>query len=193
MILENINNKIHIIKEAEYLPEYISLRKKSICENALVYIYWMYNENSVYKEVLPSQRKRYIAERHLKGVNIDEIENDKDVQDFIEIYNEIQLSREERLRLKVQNDMDDLLERLSNIKFTKKIQVTIDVELDGVTYPKKVTVEMDNSKEKGDALKMAETLIELSKKLEIMVKGQINKKKEQKIRLYDKMPKNIKK
>lgn len=192
MILELINNKVFIIKEAEFLPEYVSLCKKKFKEEALTFIYYMYNENSVYKELLPSQRRKYVSERHLQGYSVEEIEKDEDVQKFIDIYNEIQLSREERLRQKVQEDMDDLLDRLSNIKFSKTVIVNVEVEEKGSTVTKKVSVEIDNSKEKGEALKLAETLIELSKKLEIMVKGQTNKKKEQKIRLYDKMPKNTK-
>ena len=192
MILELINNKVFIIKEAEYLPEYLSLCKKKFKDDALTFIYYMYNENSVYKELLPSQRRKYVAERHLQGVDVEEIEKDEDVQKFIKIYNEIQLSREERLRQKVQRDMDDLLDRLSDIKFSKTVLVNVDVEVDGNIITKKVPVEIDNSKEKGDALKLSETLIELSKKLEVMVKGQTNKKKEQKVRLYDKMPKTIK-
>lgn len=198
MILEEQEGKIYFIKEAKSIPEVVSLYKNNKEEfvlKAIEYVYWMYSENSVYREMLPSQRKSYICKRHLGGDEAELYEENKEVKALIKLYDEIQLSREERLRVQIQRDMDDLLVRLGNIKFTKEVMVDIEgTTKEGLTVKKKALVEMDNSKEKAETLAISKTLILLSKELETLIKANSkNKKIEQKRRLFDNIPKKIKK
>jgi hypothetical protein len=195
MILEEIDGKVEVIKEAQYIEEVLKLKKhgKEFYDKALTYIFWMYCNESIYREMLTSQRKLYICKRHLGGEDINLYENNKDVKNFINLYEEIQCSREERLRKNVQNDMDDLITRIGNIKFTKIVTVEVPVEINGLIENKKVQVEIDNSKEKADALALSKSLISLSKELEQLIKiGSKNKKIEMRRRMFDYLPKTKK-
>lgn len=196
MILEEQNGKIQVTDIARSMPEVIALKKNGAeyFENAITYIFWMHADESIYKEMLHSQRKLYICKRHLDNANPDDYEKNEDVQRFIELYDDIQLSREERLRKSIQKDMDDLLTRITHIKFTKEVRVEIEVEENGETKKKRVMQEVDNTKEKLEALQSAKTLLQLSKDLDVIIKANIkNKKTEVRKRLYDRLPKKIKK
>jgi len=192
MILEEIEGEVVICDIAKNIQEVVSLKKEgpAFFRNAITFIYWMYNEESIYREMLHSQRKTYICKRHLAGEDPEIYENNVCVKKFINLYEEIQCSREERLRRAVQVDMDDLLNRLSTIKFTKKVQVSVTVEEKGEDVVKKIFVEIDNSKEKADAMALSLTLINLSRQLELKVKETAKtKKQDQSRRMFDRIPK----
>ena len=195
MILEENNGKIVVAEIAKSLPIVKDLMKKGpeYFEKAITYIFWMHSDQSIYKELLDSQRKLYICKEHLDNENPDDFEKCEEVQRFVELYDDIQLSREERVRKALQKDMDDLLTRLTKIGFTKMVTVEIDVEENGETSKKRVKREVDNTKEKLEALQSAKTILQLSKDLDLIIKSNVkNKKSEARKRLFDRLPKKAK-
>ena len=71
--------------------------------------------------------------------------------------------------------------------------VEIDVEENGETSKKRVKREVDNTKEKLEALQSAKTILQLSKDLDLIIKSNVkNKKSEARKRLFDRLPKKAK-
>ena len=165
---------------------------KKFFHDCLMYVFFVYNQNGVYKDSFEGYKKKMVIERHLPKRKIEDFEENTRVVAVIQEYLDRQMSKTERFLYQLEKDMESLLTRVSTIPYTKVVKAKIPyVDADGETTMIPAEVEIDNSKEKEDAIKLGERMLDYEEKLRNKVmKENVDKKKAGKtLRLFDK-PKN---
>lgn len=156
----------------------------------ITYIYWAYKKDGEYRNLV--KRKRQMLAADHTGESFERFEENIAVIKVINLYIELQLSPVERLYEGIKADIDEMLERIRKIPFTKEIKVEMFVDVpvselsnETVKKPIKQIVEMDNSEEKFKAINRADQLIDLEEKLrKKVIKEQQDKRDKQK-RIFD--------
>ena len=162
---------------------------KGFFKDVLKYVFFVYKKDGVYKDTFERYRKQMVIERHLPKRNHQDLEANKRVVALIQEYLDRQMTKNERLLYQLEKDIDNLLQRVSNIPYTKEVTVKVPVtNSDGETTYIPTKVEMDNSEEKEKAIKLASGMIDYGDKLRSKIlKDKIeNKKKGSENRLFDK-------
>jgi hypothetical protein len=95
---------------------------------------------------------------------------------------DLQFTTVERMILKVDEDMEILLKKISEVPLTKRVKMKIKIDDDGRTEER--VIDMDNSEEKFKVMQIAEKLIEYQTKLREKIVRDEKKKKTHK-RLFD--------
>lgn len=162
-------------------------KTKKFFMDSLKYTYYVYKKNGVYDGIFEGYRKKMVVERHLPGREIQHFEDNKRVRALITEFQNLQLTKIERFYYQLEKDIEQLIERIHSIPYTRKVKARIPVEQDGETTYVEQMVEMENYKEKTEAIMTAEKLIDYEGKLrDKILKDKTSKKKKSSQRLFDK-------
>lgn len=161
---------------------------KRFFKDCLFYIFFVYNQSGVYKDRFENYRKKMVIERHLPKRKIEDFEGNLRVHDVISEYLNRQMTKTERFLYLLEKDMDELLKRITNIPYTKTVKAKIPyINTDGDTIMVSSEVEIDNSAEKENAIKLAERMIDYADKLKSKIKKEgVEEKKNTGHRIFDK-------
>jgi len=154
MFFELINNKVVATNQAMLDPllkkiyEADETKAKKAWTKAISYLFFVYDKNSHYKNVLLHDRKRMVSEDMINDSEYyKKIEKHKDFELIIKKYNELQFTHNERL-------LDGLKRKIEEyLNFWNSISV----------------VDKDNHKLLSDTLTASEGLLKLQERLERMV------------------------
>jgi len=139
------------------------------------------------------ERKKRVKETYFQGVDIKNIENDKDVHALVELYMKDVMTPSQRFYEDLKKDMSDTLEYIRSIPMYHEIkhEIVVDVELPDeegkmktMKAKAKVPLRIDNSSEKMKAMSTAHKLMDLEESLKIRIKKEKKSKKGTK-RLFD--------
>ena len=150
LYLEDDRVKITIegkaLKEAKALNASDRHKGKPFYNKVLIYTYYAYTFDGVFKEFLPDSRKKEVAERYCGRTSWLDIENNKHAKEFISVYNKTSKTFVQRSYENIKADMQDLMEYLRSIPF-------------------RTTGGDDNSEEKLKAIKSYEILLGLEERI----------------------------
>ena len=111
------NEKVVILPQAKKF--FSSIDKKDL-NNLIVYLYYFYDKESIYKNVLPSERKEIIINSFCKGFNIDKYDS------FIKNYEYVIMTPTQRLAL----SLIKRIEKIVNVLDESEINIE-DLEQEG--------------------------------------------------------------
>ena len=159
-----------MIPEFHDLYEWDKSKDKRKYYDVLFYIYFVYKFDGIYKTLYPAERKNYVRKTLLEDRLSADIEQQPLVIRLIQKYQYITMSFIKRDYEQTKFDIESLNKHISTIPFVKKVQLknhTANFEYKGqiINTTVDITVEMDNSKEKADALKLKDTLYDLEERL----------------------------
>ena len=156
----------------------------------MTYIYWAYYTEGEYRNK-PIKKRKELSAEHAKS-KWTELEDDKYLMDVIDFYIDIQTTKSERLLIGIGNDIDELLELIKKIPFTKEIKIEVDIDIPLHAETSEVTrkritttVEHSNSEEKFKAISMSDKLIDYEDKLKKKVMKEVNRKKGGQKRMFE--------
>lgn len=190
MFLYLENSEVKITKEGMLHKEVKDLynvdkrnESKPFFFKALTYIYWAYKKDGEYRYKYLSDRRRLAAEHACDDVK--KFEEHEKIKSVIKLYIDLQTTLTERLYLGLKNDYENLVERIKNIPTTRKIKFDTVIEVNGELQKVEKLVEIDNWKEKSEAITMSEKLIEWEEKLRKKLYKEEQEKKSNNGRLFD--------
>ena len=189
------NGKVEFTEEGKTLPAVIELYNrdkhvnKRFVEDTATYIFYTYKREGVYQNKLPQSKKQYVINKHLPDRKVDDFEKNITVKTLIDLYIELEFTPLEQLYEGLKRDIEDLLKRVSNIEYEKKILVEWDSEVEGgETRHFKQWVLMDNSAEKEKAMNLAIKLVDFDEKLKVKVYKENKEKRKSGSTLFDVSP-----
>jgi len=189
------NGKVEFTEEGKTLPAVIELYNrdkhvnKRFVEDTATYIFYTYKREGVYQNKLPQSKKQYVINKHLPDRKVDDFEKNITVKALIDLYIELEFTPLEQLYEGLKRDIEDLLKRVSNIEYEKKILVEWDSEVEGgETRHFKQWVLMDNSAEKEKAMNLAIKLVDFDEKLKVKVYKENKEKRKSGSTLFDVSP-----
>ena len=189
------NGKVEFTEEGKTLPAVIELYNrdkhvnKRFVEDTATYIFYTYKREGVYQNKLPQSKKQYVINKHLPDRKVDDFEKNITVKALIDLYIELEFTPLEQLYEGLKRDIEDLLKRVSNIEYEKKILVEWDSEVEGgETRHFKQWVLMDNSVEKEKAMNLAIKLVDFDEKLKVKVYKENKEKRKSGSTLFDVSP-----
>lgn len=189
------NGKVEFTEEGKTLPAVIELYNsdkrvnKKFVDDSATYIFYVYKNDGVYENKLPQARRQMVIEKHLPERTIKDFENNRIVKSLIALYIELEYTPVEQLYLGLKRDIEDLLKRVGNIEYEKKILVEWDSEVEGgETRHFKEWVTMDNSAEKEKAMNLATKLIDFDEKLKAKIYKEKKEKRQSGVALFDVTP-----
>jgi valyl-tRNA synthetase len=148
---------------------------KPFFNRIITYTFYVYNKDSIYRNLNPSQREEKVMSVYFPEVRNRSMEDDR-VKAFIKAYNYLTKSSKERIRDTMLKDLEEMALKLSNIKFTKQKKVNQPVFVHCPHCQKDVTVDVDmkididNTEEKLKAMKVIEEIMkreeEIKKKID---------------------------
>lgn len=176
MIFEVVDGKIGVIEEAKNLKEvkalwdYDRTRSKLSYNKYITYIFYVYREDGIYKNLFLATRKRQtcVNQLKIKETEWEQIEAIAEVQGLITWYLQHSLNKEEQLLVALDKDIDDYLQYLKNIKYIKFERI-VEKDSDGVENI--IRRDIDNSVEKMRAIKNSKDLIIYRNELKKLVKS----------------------
>jgi hypothetical protein len=185
----NEEGKIDVTKEGMQLPEVIALYKtdkregKSFFKKCITYIFYVYNPEGIFKNMLLSKRRKKVCDTYLTGDDPKGFEENELIQKVIDVYIDLCTTPTERLLLGTINKIDGLLTRQDKVPLTRIVM--LEVENDGVKQ--KVKVEIDNSEELAKVLKLSKEMVEYQEllKKKIKIEKEESKKTDEVKRLYE--------
>lgn len=188
MFLSYKNGGVFVEESAMSIPEVAKLyrtdntKNKAFFEDCMTYLFFMYKRKGIYAGRLPRQAQDIIEKTHLKKTKAKEIEDDPNFKEVKKAYLDAQLTLTENFYEKVREDMQGLLNYISEIPYSKTAHIDTTVEVPGpdnipTRFPVKAKVQIDNSKEKADAIALCERLINLEEKLSTRISKEEQDKK----------------
>jgi hypothetical protein len=188
------DGEVHPTEEGLMIPQVKAVYSsdktegKRFYKDVLMYVFYVYNQSGIYKDMFEDYRRKTVIERHLPKRSAEELEANSKVANLIKEYLDRQMTKTERLYYQLEKDMESLLKRVSSIPYTRTVKTKVkwvNDDQEEVLLP--VDIEMDNSEEKYKAMKLAETLIDYGEKLKNKIsKEKIEIKKNNHGRLFDK-------
>lgn len=191
------SGEILLAKEAEDYDVVKKMKKstsKKGFEDFCKYVYHTYSLVHPLSSLLPEQRMRRVSTEYLSDAKYWEIEkSNKTASAFIDQFIQDSYSRNERFYFMLSKDMEHFRKYLSEIPFTKKQKISKEVDItfeyNGEDVTKGVFVstiiEIDNSKEKIDALQKANNLLKLEKDLRKQIMEEKVEAKKSTGRIFD--------
>jgi len=177
--IEEEDGKIIISKEGMQLASVKALYNtdknagKTFFKKCMTYIFYVYNPEGIYKNKLLSIRQKEVCEKYLDGEDWDKYNSNKKLQDVVIDYLDLCLTPTEQLVIKFNKEIDNILQRLSEIPNTR--EMIFDFDVDGRIEKKKIIA--DNSKEKKEAIEIGIKLLDYQKLLKEKVKIDKDEKK----------------
>lgn len=155
MILDYNNDIVSVNEQGRSIPEFINLAKHAgaSLQKYLLYLYFVYDKRSVYRNVLINDRKKIVCGDRFpdKGMNVwIKIEESSEVKAFIEKINELQFTANERLLIGVERKISEYLQFWDD-----------------------TAINSSNHKLVSETLQESEKLINMQEKLSKMVKNEI--------------------
>jgi hypothetical protein len=164
-------DEVFIHPDAQAHPAFIELKDrdkrggKMQYQKWLRYLYDAYKkEHAVYRNTLPTQRKRNICQGLASDPDIWK-EWDNMMADCIRLYNDAQHTPVENMIRKLVIDMDNYIEQLQDTKWTK----TVTKEVNTAEGTRTETFEEIDIKRKSDYLNAASSIIDLADKYKKML------------------------
>lgn len=174
------------------IPEFRELlasRGKEFFADFIIFMYYVYKTNSqsgndddvtYMKEYSISERIERTCSVHLSSRTPEDFLDDPHCEACIKLYQELELSKLERMYENVKSDIDSYVERLSSVpyKVVRKVSIKTPKNLLDEGFPEYVTVdvEFENTEEKNRAIKSSNELIDYAKKMEASVMDEKKKK-----------------
>ena len=153
MFFELINNKVVVTDQAfmceslKKLHDADKSKKKTAWSKAITYLFFVYDKNSQYKNVLLNDRKKMVSEDIIQDVDYwEKIESHKEFIPIIDRYQNLQFTYNERL--------------LDGAK--KKIE-------EYLSFWRETSIDKDNHKLLKETLEGSESLLKLQERLERMI------------------------
>lgn len=139
---------------------------KRFFNDVIRYVFFVYKKDGVYQDLFLNYRRKLVLERHLPDRKEEDFEKNIRVINFINEYQQRQLTKAERLLFQLELDMELLLKKITEIPYTKKVKVSVPV-MDGDGNETKVStvVDMENYEEKAKAIMLADKMIDYQDKL----------------------------
>ena len=139
---------------------------KRFFNDVIRYVFFVYKKDGVYQDLFLNYRRKLVLERHLHDRKEEDFEKNIRVINFINEYQQRQLTKAERLLFQLELDMELLLKKITEIPYTKKVKVSVPV-MDGDGNETKVStvVDMENYEEKAKAIMLADKMIDYQDKL----------------------------
>jgi len=146
----NFNNEIvSVTSQGAVLPEVKKLKEYKRYQDVFEYVYFMYDRNSIYKNILIEDRRKVVhSDRfsHLSEEHYSKMGENEDVVKLIEKFNDIQFTPNERL--------------------LKGIEVKIGEYL---TFWNSVKIEDKNHKLVADTIERAEVLMKIKERIDKLI------------------------
>lgn len=159
---------------------------KKFYHDALKYIYFVYKADGVYSNMFESSRKNHVILKHFEKREIKDFEANIRVKAVIKDYLDLQLTKTKRLYYRLEKDMEDLLDRISKIPYTRKVKVKVPVEGNDGKTEVATEIEIENYEEKAKAMLMADKLIDYEAKIKAKIfREEVASKKNSTTRLFD--------
>lgn len=154
----------------------------------ITYAYHMYKRDHAFSNFGPGERAQRVSSMYFLGEDISDIETINAFKDFKLVYMDMQHTVTSRFIENIKKDMEGLLEYIHKIPLSKSVLVQLDVPDGNVMVKVEKWMDIDNSKEKFDALKRAEDILNLLSKLTLKMKEEQReeKKKGGSRRMFDK-------
>lgn len=144
---------------------------------AMKYLYYVFRYDGPLKDMYFTDRQEYVCKNMLNSkYSPKDFEQNYQFKKLSAFYAQISMTFLKRDYEQTKKDIESLNKHISTIPFVKKIALknymaTFEYEGKVITTTVNIDVEIDNSKEKADALKLKEILYDLEEKL----KQKINK------------------
>jgi len=188
---------VYPTEEGQMIPQVKALYNsdktdgKKFYREVLLYIFYVYNQSGIYKDMFEDYRKKMVIDRYLPSRDFIELEKNPRVADLIREYLDRQMTKTQRLYYQLEKDMESLLKRVSSIPYIREVRTKVKwVNPDHEEVYLPVEIEIDNSEEKFKAIKLADTLVDYGEKLKNkIIRESTEAKKSNQARLFDK--KNI--
>lgn len=162
-----------LILEQDQIKQIVNDLGKKRFDTLLKYMYLCYHPESPYINTIADKRRQIVYSRYVSSEGtFKEFEENSKIKRFIEEYRRegLDLSYNEQLFTRWKEDVDNFIQILSEIPY----------------YKTKDGEKVSNLKEKSDALKTADQLVDHGKKLEAKIaKENLRKQKKDTRRLFD--------
>jgi len=203
MFIDIIEGKAVVSEEAMSVPIFQKVYKIDKAKGKKSFDLWMrfvysaYSKESIYHNYLPKEREKRVVENMFPDKSVSYFKGIAGMKQLIEFYIESTYTFKEKLYLRLLNDVEEMMERLSKIELTKitrvkgkkditfysekvKEDITESIDID-------VRISIDNSEEK---IKAMDTLDKLLKRESVLKKALKEEQieadlEERKGRLYD--------
>jgi len=161
---------------------------KKFFNDVLRYIFFVYKKDGIYQDMFVTFRKKLVLERHLQDRKEDDFEKNQRVVNLILEYQQRQLTKAERFLYQLEIDMEALLNRITEIPYTKRIKINVPyTDQDGNEQKVPTMVDMENYDEKAKAIMLADKMIDYQDKLRAkIIKEKTADKTGSQARLFDK-------
>lgn len=185
LIFNDKTQGVEISKEIKNLNEILLLKEndksknKTYFNDCLKYIYHTYKKEHPFYNIPINERKVKVSEIYLDKQDYKKFDEDILVQGVIKLYISLEYSQNEWTYQTIKNNISDIKKDITNIPMTKKaiidqsIEVKFSCEECGVqqkqTVKIKQEVDVDNSKERMDALRRIFELEEMEQKFKDLI------------------------
>lgn len=175
--IQIIDGDVKVSDDYMALPEFKAFftgnpkHKPDYFASAIKYLYFVYKFETPLKEFYFKDRQSYVCKNMLNGkYDPSDFEDNSSFAKMAQRYCNMTMSFIKRDYQQTQKDIESLNKHISTIPFVKKValknhQVTFDYKGKAVTTFVNLDIEVENSKEKSDALKLKEVLYDLEEKL----------------------------
>ena len=86
------NDIVSANEEFKSLPEYKAISKNKDLDKILKYVHFVYGKDSIYRNVLISERRKVVAVNYF-GKNIsDDFESDENIRSFIQVFKNLSMT-----------------------------------------------------------------------------------------------------
>lgn len=180
LLFDEKTQEVGLTPEAKNIDVIKVLREKDKTEdkvyfkNALKYIYHTYVKDHMFANLSISERKVKTSEIYLGGKDYKVFDEDGCVRDVVGLYVSLEYSQNEWTYEQLKNDIENIKKSINDIPIKKMIDFDNDVDIEctcshcGKPFASSVNlktkVEVDNTKERMDALKQILTLQDMKEK-----------------------------
>lgn len=181
MFLELAEGEVKVTEQGKALKEVQELRKSDRTKNKqafkkwLRFIYFSYDKKSIYRNYLPNEREKAVKDALFPDDTLHYFTRNPKLQNVAKLLVELSYTFKEKLYRKLLIDIEDMLERVSDVQMTRTVRITAPKEIEFYSETLKGQVKervnidtriiVDNSEEKFKALELLEKLL---KKEEIL-------------------------
>ena len=151
---------------------------KPVFSRILEYTYHMYSPNSIYRHLPEDKRREKVVMNLFSKINPATYEKGN-VKAFVEIYKEYSYTQKQRVLDRMTTDLEQMIENLSKIPFSIKVNEThrvfVNCPRKGEEVPVDVRIKkvVDNSAEKMKAMKMIEEALDRQEQLRKKVEKEL--------------------
>lgn len=185
-MLDIKDGKIVLMPGADKIPVVKELKKaargnsqKKFFDDAITYAFYMYKKNGIYSNKFPKKRAIEVGKNYFSDINIwKKFEYNEKFKKFKLYYEELQYTPEERVLLSTEQEIEDLIIHLKDIKYFLDDEVDVEVMIPEslenpdklIPYAIKRKIKINNSVEKQKSLKAIKEILDIRKIMKEAVK-----------------------